>query len=50
MIEITLKKDHPIRGQAAKKGSTHEVHKGVADDLIARGIAEILAKDEAAKK
>jgi hypothetical protein len=39
-MKIKLKKDHSIRGVVEKKGSEHDIHKGVADDLIKRGIAE----------
>ena len=39
-MKIKLKQDHSIRGVVEKKGTLHDVHDGVAKDLITRGIAE----------
>ncbi len=43
IVSISLKQDHSIRGVIEKKGSVHSVHKGCADDLIKRGIAQAAA-------
>jgi hypothetical protein len=48
-MKIKLTQDHSIRGCIEKADTIVEVHDGVADDLIKRGIAEKLAKPKADK-
>lgn len=41
-IQIKLIVSHSIRGQIEPPESVHTVHEGVGQDLIQRGIAELL--------
>jgi hypothetical protein len=43
-IKIELIKAHSIRGKIQEAKSTHVISEGVADDLIARGIAKKAVK------
>jgi hypothetical protein len=48
LIDITLLSSHRVLGSLQAEGAQCEIHKGVADDLIKRGIAKItneLAED-----
>lgn len=44
MKKIKLLQDHPVLGTIAKADDIVELHDGVADDLVARGIAEEVSK------
>jgi len=48
-MKIKLTQDHSIRGRIEKADTIVEVHDGVADDLIKRGIAAKLSKPKADK-
>ena len=48
IVEITLLTPHSVLGQQQIKGAQCAVHKGVADDLIKRGIAQIDDENTAA--
>jgi hypothetical protein len=51
-MKIKLTQDHSIRGRIEKADTIVEVHDGVADDLIKRGIADtypILSRPKADK-
>ena len=41
LIEITILTPHLIRGSLQAEGEVCEIHEGVADDLIKRGIAKL---------
>ena len=48
IVSITLLAPHRVLGSLQAEGAQCEIHQGVADDLIERGIAEItneLAED-----
>ena len=49
IVTIKLSKAHSIKGAKADKGTTHEIHKRVADDLVKREIATIENAKPAAK-
>lgn len=47
LVDITLLRPHPVLGSIRKKDAICTIHKGVADDLIARNIAKLTtAKNE----
>lgn len=48
LVEITLLTPHRVLGQQQIEGAQCAVHKGVADDLINRGIAQIDDENTAA--
>ena len=39
LVSITLKTPHRVLGKSQAEGAQCEIHKGVADDLVKRGIA-----------
>lgn len=39
LVEITLLNSHSVAGRVQAEGAQCVIHKGVADDLIGRGIA-----------
>lgn len=41
LVEITLLASHRVLGSLRAEGARCEIHKGVADDLIQRGIAKL---------
>jgi hypothetical protein len=43
VVDITLIAPHRVLGSLQAEGAQCAVHKGVADDLIERGIAELTA-------
>ena len=49
-MKIKLLKDHPILGAIAPADSVVNLHDGVAQDLVDRGIAEKVEKAAAKKK
>jgi len=48
-MKIKLTQDHSIRGRIEKADTVVEVHDGVAEDLIKRGIAAKLSKPKKAE-
>jgi hypothetical protein len=42
LVKIELLAERSIRGKVAKKGTQHEVHKGVADVLVAGKFAKLI--------
>jgi hypothetical protein len=48
-MKIKLTQDHSIRGCIEKADTVVEVHDGVAEDLIKRGIAAKLSKPKKAE-
>ena len=48
-MKIKLTQDHSIRGCIEKSDTIVDVHDGVANDLIKRGIAEKVSKPKADK-
>ena len=48
-MKIKLEKDHSIRGEVEKAGTVVDVHDGVAQDLIDRGIASKPSKPKSSK-
>lgn len=48
-MKIKLTQDHSIRGRIEKADTVVEVHGGVAEDLIKRGIAAKLSKPKKAE-
>jgi len=49
-MKIKLTKDHSIRGKVEEADTVVDVHEGVANDLIDRGIATKPSKPAAKKK
>lgn len=50
MKKIELLKDHPVLGNIAEAGAVVVLHDGVAQDLVDRGIAKEVGKNNSAKK
>lgn len=48
-MKIKLEKDHSIKGEIEKAGAIVDVHDGVAQDLINRGIASKPSRPKADK-
>jgi|DEB0MinimDraft_3_1074331.scaffolds.fasta_scaffold455029_1 hypothetical protein len=49
-MKIELLKDHSILGNIAEAGTVFDLHNGVAQDLVDRGIAKKVEKKAAKKK